>query len=173
MAEKTDAELAAEKRAEELETKLKAAEADAEKWKALSRKNEERATENADKAKRLDELEASSKSEVERERERAEKAEKALKERDEADQKAKAEADAAEAAKKLRDEVGAAKKLAPSLLRGSTKEELEAHADELIAAGVKPAAAAPPADGQGEQGEPVGGDGEKSADEIAAKVLSR
>ncbi len=39
---------------------------------------------------------------------------------------------------KVRDEVARAKGLTASLLRGSSKEDFEAHADELIAAGLKP-----------------------------------
>ena len=49
-----------------LEERLKAAEADREKWQNLSRKNEERAKANAEKAKRFDELEAASKSDLEK-----------------------------------------------------------------------------------------------------------
>lgn len=165
--EELTAELAdANKRAETAETALKSAQADADKWKSLSRKNEERATENAEKAKKFDDLD---KTEVERERARAEKAETALKEREEADAKAKADKDAAEAATKVRDEVATAKKIAPALLRGSTKEELEAHADELIAAGIKPATA-PSADGQGATGDPVSDGKEKTAEEILAEL---
>lgn len=172
MADKTDAEIAAEKRAAEAEEKLKAAEADAEKWKSLSRKNEERATANAEKAKKLDELEESGKSEVDKERARAEKAEKALAERDEADQKAKEAAEAADAAKKVRTEVAKAKGVPESALRGSTKEEFEEHADELIAAGIKPAGA-PSSDGQGDTGDQVSETDEKSADEIVDAVLGK
>ena len=49
--------------------------AELEKWKSLSKKNEARAKENADKAKRLDEIEASSKSELEKLTDRLTKAE--------------------------------------------------------------------------------------------------
>lgn len=48
---------------------------DVEKWKALARKHEQRAKDNADAARRLAELEDSQKSELERERSRAERAE--------------------------------------------------------------------------------------------------
>lgn len=173
MAEKTDAELAAEKRAEEAEEKLKAAEADAEKWKAMSRKNEERAAANAEKAKKLDELEESGKSELEKERARAEKAEKALAEREEADAKAKAEADAKAETEKVRAEVAKTKGIPAAVLAGSSKEEFEKHADALIEAGLK-ATPAPSDDGQGDNGKPVGSDGdEKSADEIVDAATAR
>ena len=46
-----------------------------EKWKSLSKKNEARAKENAEKAKRLDDIEASSKSELEKLTDRLTKAE--------------------------------------------------------------------------------------------------
>jgi len=46
--------------------KLAAAEADAAKWKALSRKHEDQAKANADKAKKLDELEVANQSEAEK-----------------------------------------------------------------------------------------------------------
>lgn len=51
------------------------AQADAEKWKALSRKHEDQSKANADKAKRLDELETANQTELERETARAEAAE--------------------------------------------------------------------------------------------------
>ena len=67
---------------------------------------------------------------------------------------------------KVRDEVARAKGLTASLLRGSSKEDFEAHADELIAAGLKPAIA-PPADGQGNTGTQVSTSDELSPDEVA------
>lgn len=117
---------------------LAAAEADAEKWKSLSRKNEQRASENAEKAQKTDEAIA-----------RAEKAEGKL-----------ADRDSKEAAQKLRDEVAKDKgfddrKINAAALRGSTREELEAHADELLALVPEPPAA-PSADGQGNVGDPIG-----------------
>lgn len=96
--------------------------AEVEKWKALSRKNEARATENSDKAKRLDDLEEAQKSETEKLVARAEAAEAKIAERDKAD-----------AARTLADEVAKAKGVSASVLRGSTKEELEAHADSILA----------------------------------------
>jgi predicted PilT family ATPase len=116
--------------------------ADLEKWKAMSRKHEEQAKANADKAKRLDALEEASKSETEKLIARAEAAEKA----------------AAEATSKaLRADVAAAKGVPAALLSGSTQEELEAAADALLAfKGTTPKA--PSADGQGKVGGPVGAD---------------
>ena len=167
---KTPEELAAEtaeKAANEatLEQQLADALADAEKWKALSRKNEERANSNADKAKRFDELEDANRTELEREKARADAAEKII-----ADQKAKDDALA------LRDDIAKAKGFAErnvpaSALRGTTREELEAHAEELLALLPAPAAA-PSADGQGDNGDAIG-DGEMSADDIVAAAIAR
>lgn len=57
------------------EERLAALEDERDKWQGLSRKNEERAKANAEKAKRFDELEAASKSDLEKANERATKAE--------------------------------------------------------------------------------------------------
>jgi hypothetical protein len=138
---------------------LEKARADAEKWKALSRKNEEQAKANAEKAKKFDELEEANKSEQEKLLARAEAAEKKL-----ADREAKdvAAATAAEVAKE--------KGVPVSALRGTTKEELEAHADELLAFLPKKPAA-PSADGQGD-GDQIG-DGDMSAEDIVNAATAR
>lgn len=94
--------------------------AEAEKWKALSRKHEAQAKANAEAAKKLSEMDDATKSEVERAIARAEAAEKKASEAE---------------SKALRLEVAAAKGLSPSQARrlvGSTAEELEADADELL-----------------------------------------
>lgn len=148
-----------------LEEQLAAALADAEKWKGLSRKNEERAASNAEKAKKFDEHEEANRTELEKLQARAEAAEKVI-----------AEREAKEAAVKLREEVAAEKKFADrkisaSALRGSTREELEAHADELLELVPAPPAA-PSSDGQGATGKPIG-EGEMSADDIVAAATAR
>ncbi len=148
-----------------LEEQLAAALADAEKWKGLSRQNEERAKSNADKAKKFDEHEEANRTELEKAQARAEAAEKVI-----------AERDAKEAASKLRDEVAKDKKfedrkISASALRGSTREELEAHADELLAMFPAPAAA-PSATGQGQTGTPIG-EGEMSVDDVVAAATAR
>ena len=99
-----------------LEEQLAAALADAEKWKGLSRKNEERAASNAEKAKKFDEHEEANKTELEKVQARAEAAEKAV-----------AERDAKEAATKLREDIATEKgfadrKIKASALRGTTRE---------------------------------------------------
>jgi len=89
-----------------------------EKWKALSRKNEERAKANAEKARLYDEIEEKSKTELQ----------KAL------DAKTTAEQRAAELeVQALRLKIGAAKNVDPELLVGTTAEEIEASADRLLA----------------------------------------
>jgi hypothetical protein len=120
--------------------------AEAEKWKAFSRKNEETAKANSGAAKRLAELEEANKSEIEKAQARAEAAEKELN---------TSRLDA------LRAQVALDKKLTPSQAKrlvGSTREELEADADELLLdlKDAAPAAAAS-SEGQGKQGEAVGG----------------
>lgn len=95
--------------------------AEAEKWKALSRKHEGQAKANADAAKKLSEIEESDKSEAQK---AADKAAKAEKRAEEAELRA------------LRLEVAADKGLTPAQARrlmGSTKEELDADADDLLA----------------------------------------
>jgi membrane protein involved in colicin uptake len=144
---------------------LREALAEAEKWKALSRKNEEQAKSNAGKAKKFDEHEEANKSEIEKITARAEAAEKAI-----------AEREATESAAKLREEIATEKgfadrKIKASALRGSTREELEAHADELLDMVPAPPAA-PSADGQGQVGTPIK-DGEMSADDIVAAAVAR
>ncbi|MFJ6579252.1 hypothetical protein ACIQMY_25235 [Streptomyces sp. NPDC091368] len=57
------------------EERVAALEAERDKWQSLSRKQEERAKANADKARRFDELEAASKTEAEKLAERATAAE--------------------------------------------------------------------------------------------------
>lgn len=91
--------------------------AEAEKWKSFARKHEEQAKANADKAKRLDELEESQKSELQKAADRA----------------AAAEARAAEVeVRATRAEIAAAKGVPAALLSGTTAEELEASADALL-----------------------------------------
>lgn len=93
-------------------------EAEARKWKDLSRKNEARAKDNAEKARLYDEAKEEGKSELQ----------KAL----ESVQKAEARAAALEA-QVLRAKVAAAKGVDADLLAGSTQEELEESADRLLA----------------------------------------
>lgn len=115
---------------------------------------------NADKAKRLDEIEEANRTELEKALARAEAAEKAIAEREAADELAK-----------LREQVSKEKGVPAVALRGSTADELAAHADDLIAAGLKPAG--PSSDGQGNVGKPIAGDGELSSADVVAKALGR
>ena len=120
--------------------------AEVEKWKALARKNEARAKENADKAQRLDALEEANKTEQQKLADAAEKARK----------------EAAETAAELA-KLRAAVKHGLSdedldLLGTGTAEEIEARAERLAARLKGTAPVTPPSpssDGQGRQGEPV------------------
>jgi pyruvate/2-oxoglutarate dehydrogenase complex dihydrolipoamide acyltransferase (E2) component len=115
--------------------------AEVEKWKAMSKKNEQRAKENLDKAKRFDEFEEANKTDMEKLLARAEAAEKAV-------------LDAS--ARTLRAEVAASKGVPLELLSGVTQEELEASADIALAfKGTIPKAAT--SEGAGNVGEPIGG----------------
>lgn len=124
-----------------------------EKWKALSRKNEQRAKENEAKAKRLDEIEEANKTEAEKLQARVDAAEKI----------------AAEATlRALRADVSLAKGVPADLLSGSTQDELEASADALLTfRGETPKA--PPATPQGAVGSPVntGAQGQLTKSDIA------
>lgn len=93
-------------------------EAEARKWKELSRKNESRMKENAEKARLYDEAQEQGKSELQKAQEAAARAE------------ARAAAMEAEA---LRAKVAAATGVDADLLAGSSEEELRASAERLLA----------------------------------------
>lgn len=110
--------------------------ADADKWKAMARKHEQQAKENADAARRLAEIEEAQKTEAEKATERLTATEKRA---------------AAAELKALRLEVALAKGV-PSdyqeFLTGDTLEELEAKADKLLALGARGESA--PAEAKGD-----------------------
>jgi hypothetical protein len=115
-----------------------------EKWKALARKNEQRAKDNAEKAKRLDEIEEASKTEQQ-------------KLADAADLARKEAAETATELAKLRAAVKHGLEADDIELLGTgTPEEIESRAEKL-AARLKGNAPpnAPSSDGQGKQGDPV------------------
>lgn len=93
-------------------------EAEARKWKELSRKNESRMKENAEKARLYDEAQEQGKSELQKAQEAAAKAE---------------ERAAAMEAEALRAKVAAATGVDADLLSGSSEEELRASAERLLA----------------------------------------
>ena len=114
-------------------------EAEARKWKELSRKNESRMKENAEKARLYDEAQEQGKSELQKAQEAAAKAE------------ARAAAMEAEA---MRAKVAAATGVDADLLSGSSEEELRASAERLLAwraAQVPKGAPATDAGGRGEE----------------------
>lgn len=91
--------------------------AEAEKWKTMSRKNEDRARENAAKAKRLDEIEEQSKTDLQKAVDAQQAAEKRASELE---------------MKALRASIAAQKGVVPELLTGTTEEEITQAADLLI-----------------------------------------
>jgi hypothetical protein len=96
--------------------------AEAEKWKALARKHEAQAKSNAEAAKKVQEMEEATKSDIER----------AMAATTAAETRA-----AAAEAKALRFEVALAKQVPPKLMKfltGTTQEEIEASAAELLEA---------------------------------------
>lgn len=100
---------------------LALAQAEADKWKRLSRENEKQAKANADAARRLAGIEESQKTETQKLTERAEAAERRATEIE---------------GKALRADVALAKGLTPSQAKrlvGSTEAELMADADDLLA----------------------------------------
>ncbi len=113
-----------------------------------------------DKAAKFDEAEQASKTELQRAQEAAQAAEKRAQEAE---------------ARAFRAEVAEAKGVPASVLRGTTKEELEAHADEVLAA-LKEAAAsaalpkAPPPSANGAPiNKPAGDSGDWLRDSLSKK----
>ena len=93
-------------------------EAEARKWKDLSRKNESRMKENAEKARLYDEAQEQGKTELQKALDKAAQAEARVK---------------ALEVQAVRAQVAAAKGVDVDLLSGSTLEELEASAERLLA----------------------------------------
>lgn len=132
--------------------------AEVAKWKEFARRNEARAKENAEKAKRLDELEEASKSEQQKLSEAAAQA------REEASATAVELAQLRAAVKHgLSDED-------LDLLGSGTPEEIDARAERLAARikGVTPVAPNP--SGQGKPGEPVTNQSEEADLEAAIQA---
>ena len=98
-------------------------------WKAEARKWEARAKENKGKADKLDKLEEASKTALERATERAQAAEEKVKAYEQEAQR-----------KQWLDEVAADTGLPAAVLRGNTREEIEAHANALKPFFEKPSA---------------------------------
>lgn len=107
-----------EEEGEELtpEEEIKSLKADRDKWKALARKHEKKAKDNADKAKKFDELEAKGKTDSEK-----------LTASEERTKKAERESLISRIALRKGLSETQAKRLV-----GETEEELEADADELL-----------------------------------------
>lgn len=139
----------------DLQAQLDAALADVDKWKALSRKNEDTAKSNLEKARKFDELEESNKSELQKLQEQL--------------NTVSSEKDAL-SARQLRYDIAAKHGLHGSevkLLNGSTEEELDAAA-QLILELRGSAPKAPSAEGQGKVGDPIGG----KSDQLSREQLN-
>lgn len=98
----------------------KVSQAEIDKWKAMARKHEAQAKANAEKARKFDESEEANRSETEKAAAKAAEAEKRAQEAE---------------LKALRLEVAANKGLSPAQAKrlvGTTIEELESDADELL-----------------------------------------
>ena len=126
-------------------------------WKAMARKWERLAKENADKAKSFDELQEASKTELEKAQEAKAKAE-----RDLSEYRAKAEREA------LRSKVAKRTGLPASLVFGADEEEMEANA-KAVAAFAKPKSA--PSTGHAGRFDANGGSGDALAE--AKRKLAR
>lgn len=129
--------------------------AELEKWKKLARQNEARAKDNADKAKRFDQMEEANKTELEKATARAEAAEKA-------------------AIAAQRKAFAAEKQIPAELITGSTQDEWDAAAEAAMAwKGGAEKPAGPPAKGQGNVGSDVRETKDRSAEEIVAEATRR
>lgn len=163
---------------EELEQQRPADDAPESEWKKYAQTWEKRAKANAKashgvtadelealraKAQKADKLEDAARTDLERAQARADAAEAKIAERDKAD-----------AARALANEVAKAKSegrstpISASILRGSTREELEAHADEILALLPEKPKAATAGTG-GDRGDDIEGE-EADAKDIAANV---
>ena len=125
--------------------------AEARKWKELSRKNEARMKENAEKARLYDEAQEKDKSELQKALDKAAQAEARVK---------------ALEVQAARAQVAAAKGVDMDLLSGSTLEELEASADRLLAwRGAQVPKGAPTTDA-GVRGEEIRAVGQLTRDDL-------
>jgi hypothetical protein len=130
---------------------LASALAEITKWKSLSRKNEDQAKANADKAKQFDTLEESKKTELQKAQ----------------DELARIQAElATERSTSLKSQVAAAKGVPAELLTGSTQEELEAAADALLTFKGVPKAPVQDAAASTVTGKPVAPEGQITSREV-------
>lgn len=100
-------------------------------WKAEARKWEARAKENLSAAEKLAALEEKDKSELQRAQTRAEAAEKKAADLEAANQKREAEAEQAKQIAGWKEAVSKATGVPVAVLRGSTQEDIKAHAESL------------------------------------------
>lgn len=123
------------------------------------------------KAAKFDEHQSANQSETEKAKARADEAERKLAERDAADKKREDEATAAKAQQELVAEIAKAKGVDGKLLRGATREDLEAHAADLLAVIPAPKNGSDSGSG-GQQGDDIKG-GELTAEQIVEAATAR
>lgn len=127
-------------------------------WKAMSRKNEDKAKSLAEKAKQFDELEDAKKTELQKAQEENERLRLEL---------------ATEKGGTLKADIAKAKGVPADLLVGETKEALEAHADTLLAFKGVTAPPAQDAAASAATGTPVGtGTGQLTREQVNAMSLA-
>lgn len=150
--------------------KLAALEAEVEKWKAMSRKNEERAKENAeavkkaaDAQKRLEEIEAAKLTDAEKAERRLRDLEASVK----SAQEAQKSAELAALKARIGAEKGVPAKFIPRL-QGEDEDSIAADCDEILAAIPDDAKQAWPDLGQGK-----GGGESAVADPLLAEVMKK
>lgn len=102
-------------------------------WKQKARENEKRAKDNAAAALRLSALEESQKTELQKAQDRADAAERNFLELQTAAQQRDAEAETAKQIKTWTDAAAAKFGVPADVIRGTTEEELQAHAKSLKA----------------------------------------
>jgi hypothetical protein len=129
--------------------------AEAEKWKAMSRKHEQNEKTNADKARRFDELEEQSKTELQKAQEAA--------------AKSQAEAEALRL-ENMKARIALEKNVPVELLAGNNEDTIRASADKALEwRGITPPATPPASTSSqdaGNRGEPISGEQQLSQDDL-------
>lgn len=131
--------------------------AEARKWEERAKENKKIADQNSAAAKRLSELEESQKTELQKIQERAEAAEKRAADLEAADEKRRADEELKKQIEDWKSQVSKATGVPASALRGTTKEDLQAHAEVIKALLPDPntrraAGAYVPSEGRGSSG---------------------
>lgn len=104
---------------------------EARKWEKRAKENLAKADANEEAARRLAEIEEQSKSELQKAQERADAAEARLRERDEAERAAQEQAAREAEIAEIAAEIATTTGVPAAALRGTTREEIAAHAEAL------------------------------------------